>query len=43
MSQETAFFKALAAVRTYKLEANGLLYFHDAGGRAILRMSRSDK
>ena len=43
MNQEAAFFAALAKVRSFKLDENDLLYFHDANGHAILRMSRSDE
>ncbi len=42
MKQESAFFTALAKVRSFKLDENGLLHFHDAEGNEVVRMSRTD-
>lgn len=43
MAQEASFLKALAAVRSCKLDENDLLHFCDSKDREILRMSRSDE
>ncbi len=43
MNQERAFFQALAATRTFKMDENGLLHFLDKDGKELVRMAKEDQ